>query len=441
MFSKTYQNIKYEDIINDPLYYYNELIKYKVLVFKKTMFSSKNFLDAVQTIYPNANYIKYRENVDYSDLFNFYSDFDKDDPKTNEYFCKWGEDNWLVNGMWFEEPVDISATHIQKLNCKSITKFVDLEKVFLCLEPDLIDFAIEQNPPSWNQELDLPPSLRHTVLSPPIKHRAFRIHPETNRISILYTGPNTIGKNQDKWLEYSVKIKELFEMYSNHIDLQWDEGDIAIWDNRCVAHALMGFKIENRLSNEIEIGKSKPIYFTGDKKIKLPKVLPHKIIGDYFYEGSEDVIHDKKNIKYINIYENFIEKKDLEKIKQFLKTAETKFTSPWEPIDSISINRNEDILAILGKYGEMARLILEKNFNCKIDRSESDKLSSLHEIAKYRTGARVNTHADKVCESWRDLSFILYYNEDFDGGELYFPRFDYSIKPKARNANNFSSRR
>jgi len=36
MFSKIYQDVRHEDIIDDPLYYYSELIKYKVLIFKKT---------------------------------------------------------------------------------------------------------------------------------------------------------------------------------------------------------------------------------------------------------------------------------------------------------------------------------------------------------------------------------------------------------------------
>jgi len=434
MFSKTYQDIKYEDIINDPLYYYSELIKYKVLIFKKTSFSSKNFLDAVQAIYPNSNYLRYRENVDHSDLFEFYRKFDKPYPKNNEYFCRWGEDNWLVNGMWFKEPIDISGTYIQKLDCKSSTKFVDLEKVFSCLDQDLIDFAIKQDPPSWNQELDLPPSLRHEALTYPVLHRSFRVHPETSNTSILYTGPNTIGKDQDKWLEYSVKIRELFDIESNHINIQWDEGDVVVWDNRCVAHALMGFDANRRISSEIEIGKSKPIYFIGENNTKTP------FYGEssYVYEGCEDVIHDKKDIKYINIYENFIGKADLQEIAEFLKTAETKFTSPWEPIDSLNVNDREDIIKILGKYGEDARSILEENFNCKINRVESERLSSIREIAKYRPGACVHVHADKVCESWRDLSFILYYNEEFDGGEIYFPRLDYSIKPKARNVDNIS---
>jgi hypothetical protein len=62
-------------------------------------------------------------------------------------------------------------------------------------------------------------------------------------------------------------------------------------------------------------------------------------------------------------------------------------------------------------------------------------------ILKYRPGGKYNAHADS--EEWvssedrwrkiddRDYSLLLYINDDYDGGSLYFPNFDIRIKPSS----------
>ncbi|NNE40421.1 MAG: 2OG-Fe(II) oxygenase [Marinicaulis sp.] len=62
------------------------------------------------------------------------------------------------------------------------------------------------------------------------------------------------------------------------------------------------------------------------------------------------------------------------------------------------------------------------------------------EILRYRDGGEYKAHADsqifdpnekkynRVID--RDLSILVYLNGDFDGGELYFPSFDFGLKPQ-----------
>lgn len=61
------------------------------------------------------------------------------------------------------------------------------------------------------------------------------------------------------------------------------------------------------------------------------------------------------------------------------------------------------------------------------------------QILAYGPGGRYIAHADS--DAWdrkrnewrkvvdRDVSLLLYLDEDFEGGELYFPRFDYRLRP------------
>ena len=62
------------------------------------------------------------------------------------------------------------------------------------------------------------------------------------------------------------------------------------------------------------------------------------------------------------------------------------------------------------------------------------------EILAYGPGGRYITHAD--ADAWnretgrwervvdRDVSLLIYLDEDYEGGELYFPRFDYRLRPR-----------
>ncbi len=62
------------------------------------------------------------------------------------------------------------------------------------------------------------------------------------------------------------------------------------------------------------------------------------------------------------------------------------------------------------------------------------------QLLRYQDGGFYHVHADS--ESWnksagvwkrtmvRDFSFILYLNDDFEGGKIFFPNFNFEIKPR-----------
>lgn len=53
-----------------------------------------------------------------------------------------------------------------------------------------------------------------------------------------------------------------------------------------------------------------------------------------------------------------------------------------------------------------------------------------YNLLKYSGGQEYKEHSDGSSASGRCVSAILYLNEDFEGGELEFPRFNVKIKPK-----------
>lgn len=58
---------------------------------------------------------------------------------------------------------------------------------------------------------------------------------------------------------------------------------------------------------------------------------------------------------------------------------------------------------------------------------------------KYSKGAEYRGHVDHAPQNQRVFSIVAFVNDDFEGGELEFPLFDVSVKPKAGSAVLFPS--
>lgn len=61
------------------------------------------------------------------------------------------------------------------------------------------------------------------------------------------------------------------------------------------------------------------------------------------------------------------------------------------------------------------------------------------QIAKYETGQLFNNHMDSQPEFPRTISSVYYFNDNYEGGELYFDKFDLTIKPEAKDLILFPS--
>jgi len=137
----------------------------------------------------------------------------------------------------------------------------------------------------------------------------------------------------------------------------------------------------------------------------------------------------------IIIKENFISEKHLEEIVTYCSTA-----SEWESrselgTDSIHmpefIEKNStQVFQIMQQYVNNVQHEIEYKFGRKLEKTRPG-------IRRWYPGEYQDIHADgETAGGWPgynyiiDYGSIIYLNDDYEGGELFFPKYDIFIKPK-----------
>ena len=140
----------------------------------------------------------------------------------------------------------------------------------------------------------------------------------------------------------------------------------------------------------------------------------------------------------IHVTKNIIDKKDLEKIIIYLKNTPVMIDeSGYSPFGAYAGYGDPTLPNLLSKYHDTLKQVVETSFDCKV---YDEALVSVTEM---KTGDLMPVHLDHgsaqnknvgfktgAGHPTRDLSSVLYYNDDYEGGEIYFPEQDLLIKPE-----------
>jgi len=91
---------------------------------------------------------------------------------------------------------------------------------------------------------------------------------------------------------------------------------------------------------------------------------------------------------------------------------------------------NPEVYNIIDFYINKMKLFLDQEF--KVDLSTRPPV-----IIKWKPGMEQQPHADKQTNDGKpnpfptyDINSLFYYNDDFEGGELYYPQHDIVVNPK-----------
>lgn len=170
---------------------------------------------------------------------------------------------------------------------------------------------------------------------------------------------------------------------------------------------------------------------------------------DHYQQSLVEPGHFGKSQDNIIIIENFIEKQNIKKIQDFVQTI-NKWVDPGQDVykddGTVLFNASYwkdrqcsgeiikeldiEIFYLIEYYIDKLKDILEKIFNVKL-------YSRPPHIVRWFEGLYQEPHADKQLNDGSpnpfpnyDINSLIYINEDFEGGELYYPQHNFQIKPK-----------
>ncbi|MEY2868796.1 MAG: taurine dioxygenase [Bacteroidota bacterium] len=92
----------------------------------------------------------------------------------------------------------------------------------------------------------------------------FRTHPITRETILFwptYSSVQLHGGSRPWFEEFKMWVKEYLDNQENWYEWEWSQGDVIIFDNRCMLHTFTpGWKPEQRVFDQIIVGFEKPFY-------------------------------------------------------------------------------------------------------------------------------------------------------------------------------------
>lgn len=173
-------------------------------------------------------------------------------------------------------------------------------------------------------------------------------------------------------------------------------------------------------------------------------------IGNKMTNNFIDILgNDIDNIKYVY---DFLNKEDLEYLIEVCKKAESRFKGTQLHVPAFN-HLDDDSLGELRKFSEelndkifeVAKKIynrdfIKETFNFGLNIHRVNSFTDAHvDIIEESPGFQEPGFKEPIYSNWRDawdgyLACNIYLNDDYKGGEVYFPEREYfTIKPKANS--------
>ena len=129
----------------------------------------------------------------------------------------------------------------------------------------------------------------------------------------------------------------------------------------------------------------------------------------------------------IKIVNGFMEKSDASLISEYANKNDKLFAEFGNGEKEFKFNpdiQDSDILDLINFYGMKVQQFVESNYLGKF--TEYDKTKT--HIARFEKGWGMHEHFDSSRPN--DIATLIYINNDYNGGEIYFPEYDICLKPE-----------
>jgi hypothetical protein len=287
-----FENLSFNQIIQNKKFYQKQIIDNKLIGFKKIYLLDEEY-ESLALALTECSEFYWIKDVSHSDIYqSTQGDISEEGLKNFRNWCMHVDVTPVLdeenNNLDAHSHTSYVSMNMKTFNCDNKygrTVFLDLIKLnYSCpnyfkekllkskLEYHIAknkDFNINAPEKTLSKESDYDSYVtldiaKRIIDSIPGVFYPFRTHPITKETILFwptYLSSQLVGGSESWFGEFKLWIKEYIDEDSNWIEWAWDEGDVIIFDNRCMLHSFTpGWKPEDRVFDQIILGHDDPFF-------------------------------------------------------------------------------------------------------------------------------------------------------------------------------------
>ena len=134
--------------------------------------------------------------------------------------------------------------------------------------------------------------------------------------------------------------------------------------------------------------------------------------------------------KNVYVIDNFLPNEEYQTLSNFVNNSDQIpwIKEPWTTDRTAPNSIPEDCVKIIKKIYPLARLNCMDYYDIKVNDSRNYEHDVL--LRKWSPGSKMNLHIDIQAQKNLHIIGMYYLNDDYEGGEIFFPDYNLKIKPK-----------
>lgn len=135
--------------------------------------------------------------------------------------------------------------------------------------------------------------------------------------------------------------------------------------------------------------------------------------------------------KNVHTVDNFLSSEEHKLLSSFVNNPDevSWVEEPWTTERTREGSIPEDTIQLLKKIFETARLKCMDYYDVDL----GQEFLSQYLLTKWRRGSKMQPHVDTDAQKHQHIVCMYYINDDYEGGEIFFPDHNLKIKPKANS--------
>lgn len=134
--------------------------------------------------------------------------------------------------------------------------------------------------------------------------------------------------------------------------------------------------------------------------------------------------------KNVYVIDNFLSNEEHQTVSNFVNSDQISWMKePWTTERTPSRSIPEDTLDILKRIFQTARLNCISYYGIEVN----DDFLGDYLLTRWSKGSNMKPHIDTDALKHQHIVCMYYVNDNYEGGELFFPDYDLKIKPKSNS--------